>query len=165
LLNTQGINKPAYYSYKFLNELGKSELQNSDENSWICKDDKGSVQILLWDFTYTLPQDSINNQEYYIRDLPALPKGKVQINLSGLAKGKYQLEIYKVGYKVNDAYADYLALKRPAQLTKAQVEQIKKQNDGSPFMVEDVKIKNKQTFVKELDMRENDVYLLKIIKK
>ncbi len=164
LLNTQGINKSAYYSYKFLNEMGTTELQNTDQNSWVCKDEGGNVQVLLWDFTQTLPADSVNNQAYYIRDLPAKPKGKVRIDLSCIAKGKYKLEIYKVGYKSNDAYSTYLAMGRPNQLTKAQVEQIKKQNDGSPFIVEKIQIKKNQSLVKELELCENDVYFLKLIK-
>ena len=81
-----------------------------------------------------------------------------------MAQGKYKLEIYRVGYKSNDAYSTYLAMGRPDQLTKAQVEQIKKQNDGSPMAIENIQIKNNQSFVKELDLCENDVYFLKIIK-
>ncbi len=164
LLNTQGINKSAYYSYKFMNEMGETELQNTDDKSWVCKDANGNVQVLLWDYTHTLPADSVNNQAYYIRDLPATSKGKVRIGLSGMAQGKYKLEIYRVGYKSNDAYSTYLAMGRPDQLTKAQVEQIKKQNDGSPMAIENIQIKNNQSFVKELDLCENDVYFLKIIK-
>ena len=164
LLNTQGINKPAFYSYKFMNQLGKTELQNADSCSWVCKDAKGNVQVLLWDFTNTSPKDSINNQAYYIKDLPAKPKGNIRINLSDLPKGKYQLEIYKVGYKSNDAYATYLAMGRPNQLTKQQVEQIKKQNDGSPFSVEKIQVNGNKVFEKELEIRENDVYFLNIIK-
>lgn len=164
LLNTQGINKPAFYSYKFMNQLGNKELVNADSCSWVCKDTKGNVQVLLWDFTNTLPKDSVNNQAYYIRDLPAKSKGIIHINLSGIPKGKYQLEIYKVGYKSNDAYATYLAMGRPNQLTKQQVEQIKKQNDGSPTSTETINVKANEPFVKELELRENDVFFLNLIK-
>jgi xylan 1,4-beta-xylosidase len=164
LLNLQGINKPAFYSYKFMNQLGKTELQNADSCSWVCKDTKGNVQVLLWDFTNTSPKDSINNQAYYIKDLPAKSKGNIRINLSDVPKGKYQLEIYKVGYKSNDAYATYLAMGRPNQLSKLQVEQIKKQNDGSPVSTETINVKTNEPFVKELDLRENDVFFLKLIK-
>lgn len=164
LLNMQGINKPAFYSFKFMNELGGKELINADSTSWVCKDDKGNVQVLLWDFTNTHPGDSVNNQVYYIRDLPAKPKGQVKINLSDVPKGTYKLEIYKVGYKSNDAYATYLAMGRPNQLTKLQVEEIKKQNDGSPVSTETIHVKANEAFVKVLDMRENDVYFLNLIK-
>ena len=120
--------------------------------------------MLLWNFTNTHPGDSVNNQVYYIRDLPSKSKGKVKISLSGVSKGVYKLEVYKVGYKSNDAYATYLAMGRPNQLTKLQVEQIKKQNDGSPVSTETINVKGNEVFVKKLELRENDVYFLNIIK-
>jgi xylan 1,4-beta-xylosidase len=55
-------------------------------------------------------------------------------------------------------------LGRPSQLTKSQVDQIKKQNDGSPFSKEIVKIKAGTPFSKELDLRENDVFFLTMTK-
>jgi xylan 1,4-beta-xylosidase len=69
-----------------------------------------------------------------------------------------------VGYRSNDAYTTYYDLGRPNQLTKTQVEMIKRLNDGSPIIKETVKIKDGITFSKELDMRENDVYFLQLIK-
>jgi len=164
LLNTQGINKPAFYSFKFINQLGNTELINNDSSSWACKDSKGNIQVLLWDFTNTHPGDSVNNQVYYVRDLPAKAKGKVKINVSNVPDGDYTLEIYKVGYRSNDAYTTYLDMGKPAQLTKQQVEQIKKLNDGSPFSSEKVTVKQGAVFSKELDLRENDVYLLKLVR-
>ena len=165
LLNTQGINKPAFYSYKFMNNLGNKELVNADSTSWVCKDEKGNVQVLLWDFTNTHPGDSVNNQVYYTRDLPSKQKGKVKITISGIRKGAYTLEIYKAGYQVNDAYSTYLSMNKPHQLTKQQVAQIKKQNDGSPVASETIQVKGDGTFTKELDLRENDVYFLNLIKR
>jgi len=164
LLNTQGINKPAFYSYKLMNQLGTKELINADPTSWVCKDTKGNVQVLLWDFTNTHPGDSVNNQVYYIRDLPAKAKGNVKINLSGIPKGAYKLEIYKVGYKANDPYATYLTMNKPKQLNREQVEQIKKLNNGSPVSTEIINLKANATFTKELNLRENDVYFLNLIK-
>jgi len=101
---------------------------------------KGNVQVLLWDFTNTHPGDSVNNQVYYVRDLPAKAKGKVKINVSNVPDGDYTLEIYKVGYRSNDAYTTYLDMGKPNQLTKQQVEQIKKLNDGTPVSSEKVTV-------------------------
>lgn len=163
LLNYQGIKKPAFYAYAFLSKLGSTVLLNADSSSWACKNEEGGVQVLFWNFTNTHPGD-VNNQDYYNRDLPAKPKGKVKVNLSGMPKGKYHLEIYKVGYRVNDPYSTYLDMGRPKQLTKKQVEIIKKQNDGSAISEEVVKIKSSGVFSKELKIRENDVFLFNIIK-
>lgn len=164
LLNTQGINKPAFYSYKFLNELGNTELQNSDSRSWACKSDNGDVQVLLWDFTNTHPGDSVNNQVYYKRDLPAKSKGKVSITLNGLKEGKYVLETYKVGYRSNDAYTTYLDMGSPAQLTKTQVEQLKTINDGKAISSEIISVGKGFELKKELEIRENDVYFVRVVR-
>jgi xylan 1,4-beta-xylosidase len=163
MLNTQGINKPVFYAYQFLNKLGKTELVNEDKMSWACKDEKGNIQVLVYDFTYTLP-DSVNNQAYFIRDLPSKDKGKLKVNISGVPEGNYSLEVYKVGYRCNDAYTSYFDLGRPNQLTKLQVEQIKNINNGTPISAEIVKVKQGVPFMKELNIRENDVYFLNLIK-
>jgi len=164
LVNYQSINKPAFYSYKFMNKLGNTELMNSDASSWACKDGKGNVQILLWDFTNTHPGDSVNNQVYYIRDLPAKSKGKVKINISEIPSGSYVVEIYKVGYRVNDPYTTYFDMGKPGQLTKEQVQKIKKLNDGSVFSSEKIKVKSGEPFLKEMEIRENDVFLITMTK-
>lgn len=163
MLNTQGINKSVFYSYQFLNRLGNIELVNKDAASWVCKDSSGNIQALVWDYTYTLP-DSVNNQQYFIRDLPAKSKGRLKINIANVPNGNYALEVYKVGYRSNDAYSTYLSMGKPAQLTKQQVEQIKKQNDGSPILKEIITVKDGTPFSKELDIRENDVFFLNFIK-
>ncbi|WP_431209998.1 GH39 family glycosyl hydrolase [Puia sp. P3] len=41
LVNYEDIAKPAYYSYKYLNRLGGTELSVNDEASWACKDQRG----------------------------------------------------------------------------------------------------------------------------
>jgi xylan 1,4-beta-xylosidase len=164
LLTIQGINKPAFYAYQFLNRLGNIELVNNDPNSWACKDEKGNIQILAYNFTYTLPDDSINNQDYYIRDLPSKNKGQLKINISNIPEGNYSLVIYKVGYRCNDAYTSYLDLGRPNQLTRQQVDQIKLQNSGAPVYTEIIKIQGGKNFSKVLDLRENDVFLIQLNK-
>jgi len=130
----------------------------------VCKDSIVNIQALAWYFTNTHPGDSVNIQVYYIRDLPSKPKGKITINISNVPEGIYALEVYKVGYRSNDAYSSYLSLGKPSQLTKIQVEQIKKQNDGSPVSKEIVTIKAGTPFSRELEIRENDVFFLNLIK-
>jgi xylan 1,4-beta-xylosidase len=145
-----------------MNKLGGTELANTDKRSWVCKNDKGDIQALLWDYTYTLP-DSVNNQSYYIKDLPAKPKGKVKINLSHVPAGKYTMEIYKVGYRMNDAYTGYVDMGRPNQLNKQQVEKLKEEN-GSPVAKQEIVIKPNTVYSREFDIRENDVILINLIK-
>src|SRR5437868_6375295 len=146
------------------NKLGGTELANTDARSWITKNAHGDMQMLLWDFTYTLP-DSTNNQNYYIKDLPAKPKGKLKINLSNMPAGKYTMEIYKCGYRVNDAYTSYLDMGKPNQLSRQQVEKLKDQNNGKPVAMQQIEIKPSTVFSKEIDIRENDVIMISLVKR
>jgi xylan 1,4-beta-xylosidase len=164
LLNTQGINKPAFYSYQFLNKLGETELTNADTRSWATKNSQGNVQLLFWDFTYTNGGEGVNNQEYYIRDLPSKKKGKTTVAVKDMPKGNYRLELYRVGYKSNDAYATYTELGKPSQLTKEQLNEIKSKNDGRPFMTASVTITGDGLFTKDIDVNENDVILVNLVK-
>jgi len=74
------------------------------------------------------------------------------------------LEIYKAGYRVNDAYSAYLDMGKPNQLNRQQVDDLKKQNDGSPVSAIIIEVKQNESFSKELDIRENDVFLLNLIR-
>jgi xylan 1,4-beta-xylosidase len=164
LMNYQGIKKPAYFTYSFLNKMGETELVNADSSSWACKSSNGDFQLLFWDFTHTHPGDSVLNQMYYIRDLPSKSKGKVTMDFSNVPQGEYKLEIYQVGYKVNDAYTSYLGMGKPNQLTRQQVQTLKQENDGSPVATETIQIKSDQKFTKDIEIRENDVFLLSFVK-
>ena len=158
LMNTHGIKKPAYHAYDFMNQLGETELINTDSASWACKKTNGDIQVLFWDHTYTLP-DSINNQDYYIKDLAPKSKGKVTVELSGITAGTYQLEIYRIGYRQNDPYTAYYQLGKPSQLTRNQVEFLNSKSDGRPAVSELIKIGPSGYFKKDTFVNENDVYL------
>jgi xylan 1,4-beta-xylosidase len=92
--------------------------------------------------------------------LPAKPKNKVTLNLSHLPTGKYTMETYKVGYRVNDAYDTYRDLGSPPQPTKEQVAEIKSKNSGAPLETKTVKIGRDGKFEQQFDLRENDVVLI-----
>jgi xylan 1,4-beta-xylosidase len=160
LMNYQDIKKPSYYAYQFLNRLGAAELKSSDASSWVCADSSGGVQALVWDFTYTFPKSNMINQVFYKRDLPDQSKGKVTLSLSNLRKGKYTAETYKVGYRINDAYAAYKDLGSPAQLAKPQVAKIKAENSGAPVETRVVKIGSDGKFEQQFELRENEVVLV-----
>jgi xylan 1,4-beta-xylosidase len=164
LMNTQGIKKPAYFAYQFLNQLGSTELKNSDSQSFATTDGKGNAQILLWDMTYTLPEKQ-NNQQYYINDLPAAKKGEAKVLIKGLKKGQYRLKVSQVGYQRNDAFTAYIKMGSPAQLTKSQVNELKALATGKPQQEKTVSVGKNGNFDLELPMRENDVYLIELMYK
>jgi xylan 1,4-beta-xylosidase len=161
LMNTQGIKKPAYFAYQFLNQLAPTELKNTDARSYATTDGAGNAQVLLWDYTHTLP-DKINNQQYFIQDLPAKDKGQVAVNVGGLKPGAYTLTISQVGYQRNDAYTGYIGMGSPAQLTRPQVTRLKSLATGKPSQQKTVRVGADGRFHTALPLRENDVYLLQL---
>jgi len=164
LLNYQSIKKPAYYAYKFLNKLGDTEIVSSDSSSWISKNEKGDIQTLFWNFTLTAPLDTVNNQVYYRRDLPAKDAGITEIKLSNVPEGKYLLQLTKVGYQMNDAYATYMQLGSPSQLSKQQVSIIQESNTGLPLQNEVITVGSEKSFNYQTSVRENDVFLIELLK-
>jgi xylan 1,4-beta-xylosidase len=161
LLNYQDLRKPAFFAYQFLNRLGPLELESTDpaSASWVTSDKAGNVQVLLWDFTVTNPK-SENNQVFYKRDLPAAPSGTARVHLSHLAAGRYTQTVYQVGYRVNDAYAAYMDLGSPRQLTRTQVAQINAAASGQPRERTTVTIRADGIFERQMPLRENDVFLI-----
>jgi len=65
LVNTQGIRKPAFHAYKFLNMLGDNIIEQG-KDFIITKKANGSVQILLWD--YRGLEDLDNNKTEKIKE-------------------------------------------------------------------------------------------------
>ncbi len=159
LMTIQGIKKPAYHAYAFLNQLGDTELVNTDSASWVCKNNKGDLQILLWDYSHTLPDD-LNNQQYYILDLPAKSKGRVSLDMKGIPAGTYHLDTYKIAYAINDPYTHYARMGRPAQLNRQQVDFLKSQSRGLPIASEWVTVADDGSLKRELLLNENDVIMV-----
>lgn len=161
LMNTQGIKKPAYFAYQFLNRLAGTELRNTDKQSIAATDGQGNVQVLLWDSTYTLP-DKTNNQQYFIRDLPARSKGEVGVDLRHLRPGAYTLITRQVGYRQNDAFTAYIDMGSPKQLTRAQTASLKAAASGKPSQQRRLRVGADGALHLALPLRENDVYLLEL---
>lgn len=160
LLNYQHLPKPSFYAYRFLHQLGDTELASSDTESFVCRDAAGGVQALFWDFTITHPGASVINQEFYAKDQPAKPKGEIALRLTGLKPGRYQLAATLVGYRANDVQSAWRDLGSPAQLTRAQVSTLRTASAGVPLIDEAVVIGADGVFTRTFAQRENDVWFV-----
>ena len=116
------------------------------------------MQALFWN--YTPPQTKESNQVYFKRDQKSKEIGEVRVAFAGLPRGTYTLNIYRVGYGVNDVYTDYLKLGSPSTLTREQVRALAQRNDGRPVSTMRIEIKASAVFSRDVSMRENDVYLI-----
>jgi xylan 1,4-beta-xylosidase len=159
LLNFQGLRKPAFYAYQFLNRLGNVELNSDDAEAWACRD-SGGVQILFWKFAAPVTDES--DQKFFKRDLPAKDWGKVRVSVAGLPPARYQMNVYRVGYQVNDVYADYLKIGSPPNLNRAQLRVLAEKNDGRAVAAEPIGIRADKPFIRDFMMRDNDVYLITV---
>ena len=161
LLNFSGIKKPAYFAYQFLNQLGKTELQNADAHSWVCRDDNGGAEILVWDLTHPTG-GKIADQVYFRTPHPAPAKGAVTIKLSGVPPGNYTVQRWRTGYHHNDAYDAWIELGSPAQLTRTQENTLRQASQGAPEASEPVQIGAAGEFDETVLMDENGVVLRKL---
>ncbi|HTQ51772.1 MAG TPA: hypothetical protein VMJ12_13745 [Candidatus Acidoferrales bacterium] len=163
LINYEGLKKPAFYAFKFLNELGTTELVNADPASWVCKSPDNSVQALFWNYTPIVPPAGENDQQFYKNEIPAKDVGRVVLNLTNLPAGSYSLEIYQTGYHANDVYTRYLDMGSPSQLTPTQVEILRQQSSGDPESVETIRIETGKPFTRTFSLRQNDVYFVRLL--
>ncbi|AKC82798.1 glycoside hydrolase [Verrucomicrobia bacterium IMCC26134] len=164
LVNIQGINKPAFYAYQFMNRLGDTELQTVDTASWVCRDKRGGIQALIWDYSLEQPAPTESNQVHYKRDLPSHSKWNTTLKLSGVSAGQYTLSVYRVGYRANDAYSAYMDTGSPSQLSRAQIDYIKSMSDGKPERVSVIKVASDGTVHETFTLKDNDVCFITLTK-
>ena len=145
MINFQGLRKPSFYAYQFLNRLGDNELSSTDAEAWATRSPNGA-QILFWNFSP--PKTDESNQVFYKKDIPARAVGKAQVRLADVPAGNYELKVYQTGYQVNDVYADYLITGSPKHLSREQIRQLAEKNDGKPIESTPVKIDSKGVFVR-----------------
>jgi beta-xylosidase len=67
LMNPQGIRKPAWFAYKYLNQLGDKAVKVADAQTWATAD-AGGVQALVWDFRQ--PVQAVSNRPTTPRSSP-----------------------------------------------------------------------------------------------
>lgn len=132
LMNLEGIRKPAFFAYRFLRQLGETDVATNDAQSWITKSKDGSVQVLVWDYTPMVPRKGQTDQSYYRDERPAAAKGRLHVELTHLAAKRYRMSSYLVGYEHNDVYTAYLHMGAPLQLTVQQVARLQIAASGTP---------------------------------
>jgi xylan 1,4-beta-xylosidase len=158
LLNPQGIRKPAYFAYKYLNHLGDLELDTGDAQS-LAALDGDVVQVLAWQFT--LPDQPVSDRPYFTALHPTAQIEPLQIVLSGMTPGAYEARIYRTGFDRNDAYSAYLRLGSPAQLTEQQLAELQALTRDEPER-QTLEIGGRGSALLTLPQREYDVILVEI---
>ncbi|RYF02750.1 MAG: beta-xylosidase, partial [Oxalobacteraceae bacterium] len=160
LMNPQGIRKPAWFAYKYLHQLGEREVKTPDAQSWVARDAKGGVQVLAWDFQKP-DQGNKSNRPYYTAVQPTRDGTPLALELKGMKPGTYTMQVYRTGFKANDAHTAYLEMGKPNSLTQSQVAQLQALTVDKPE-TRQVKVAANGTARVQVPMRVNDVVLVKI---
>lgn len=158
LVNREGIRKSAYFAYRYLAELGATELANKDRESWLTRSGDNFTG-LVWN--YTLPDQQQSNRPYFTKAHPATALEPAWIKLVGLKPGHYHLRVFRTGYKANDPYTTYMEWGRPQNLAPDQIATLQQQTRDAPEDDRTVTVGANGKFDQGLPMRTNDVVLVK----
>jgi len=161
LMNPQGIRKAAWFAYKYMNELGDQQVPTTDKQSWVTKDANG-VQVLAWDFQ-TPDMGKKTNRPFFGAVQPTKNGTPLTLSLKGMKPGTYHVQVYRTGFKANDAYTAYIEMGKPKTLTSDQLAKLQALTVDKPE-TRTVKVVAKGTANVKVPMRVNDVVLVKIAK-
>ncbi|MCY1648383.1 cellulase family glycosylhydrolase [Caulobacter sp. SL161] len=157
LMNPQGIRKPAWFAYKYLNALKGLELACEDDQVFAARDgDRVSVLAYAW----RQPDQKVSNRPFYTRPHPASDIEPLKVRLSHLKPGRYQLRVRRVGYQRNDAYSAYIEMGLPTTLTPAQLRSLEALTQDRPEIERLLRVSGDTSV--DLPMRANDVVLIEL---
>jgi xylan 1,4-beta-xylosidase len=158
LMNPQGIRKPVYFAYKYLNRLDAAELKTGDDQSYVTWND-GVLKALVWDFVQ--PTQERSDRPFYTTVFPSLPTGNVSLELQHMRPGTYRVALYRTGFDANDAYTAYLRMGSPTSLSTVQSNKLQSLTTDMPtrqWLV--INANGSGSF--SIPMRSNDVVLVEI---
>jgi xylan 1,4-beta-xylosidase len=157
LLNREGIRKPAYFAYKYLNALKGNEIPVKDPQTWAASD--GSVvSALVWDFQQ--PLQTVSNRPFYRRIVPAQEAAPAELTVTHLHPGTYRMKVYRTGFHANDAYSAYIEMGSPDALTPSQLTRLNELTRDLPETERVITVGQSGSFQLTLPMRSNDIVLV-----
>ncbi|MFZ0304037.1 MAG: beta-xylosidase [Terracidiphilus sp.] len=161
LLNPEGIRKPAFFAYKYLNALEGRSIATSDSQSMLAEDG-GNVTAVIWDFEQ--PEQKLSDRPFYTKIIPSHPAAPVELTVNHLKPHTYyDVWVYRTGFHANDAYSAYLEMGRPHELTTAQIAQLNNLTRDLPEKDQIVRAGKDGTVDLTLPMNSNDIVLVKVL--
>jgi xylan 1,4-beta-xylosidase len=157
LMNPQGIRKPAWFAYKYLNAIKGQALATGDGQVFAARD--GS-RVAVLAYAWRQPDQKVSNRPFYQRPHPTFDVEPLKLKVAGLKPGSYRLRVRRTGYRANDAYSAYIDMGLPKTLTPDQVGQLQALTQDRPEIDKVVQVKGGA--VVDLPMRANDVVLIEL---
>jgi len=160
LVNPQGIRKPTFFAYKYLNALQGNGLATSDPQAMLSTKD-GNVTAVIWDFEQ--PDQKVSNRSFYTKVAPSHPAAPVQLRVVHLAPNTaYSLVIHREGFHANDAYSAYMEMGSPKELTADQIAHLNELTRDLPEINTVMQSEPAGTIELSIPMNSNDVVLVKL---
>lgn len=157
LMTRDGIRKPTWFAYKYLNALRGNEVPSADTAVLAARDgDKAAV--LVWDWQH--PDQPTSNGVFFAKPVPNGPAPAVTLNLRNVAAGSYRVQVRRTGHKANDAYTAYLEMGSPTDLSAEQLTELRALTLDRPEANRVVTVGQDGQLQWKLPMRSNDIVLV-----
>ena len=157
LMNPEGIRKPAWFAYKYLNAVRGQAISSEDDQVFAARDG-GKVAVLA--YAWRQPDQTVSNRPYYTRLHPPVSAPPLRLRLAGLKPGSYRLRARRTGYRANDAYSAYIDMGMPKALTSAQLARLRALTTDRPEVDRVIKVAGEAVI--DLPMRANDIVLVEL---
>lgn len=159
LMNREGIRKPAWFAYKYLNAVKGREIATGDDEA-IAATQNGATAVLLW--AWRQPPQEVSNRPFFTKVLPASPDKPADLHFSGLAPGRYRATVRRVGFKANDAHTRYLEMGSPKDLSTPQLAELQRLTRDLPETRTLVHVGRDGRYAMSVKVRTNDAVLVSL---
>lgn len=157
LMNKDGIRKPAWFTYKYLNALRGDAIAVKDTQSFVARDGQ-NVAAVIWDWQQ--PEQKVSNKPFFTRLVPTAKSRPVELHFDHLRPGTYHLQVHRTGYRRNDPLSLYIDMGMPAALDADEMAQMQAETADRPESDRVVSVAQDGTLDLSLPMRRNDVTLV-----
>lgn len=157
LMNREGIRKPAWFAYKYLNALKGRTIPVADTTVMAAADGR-RIAALVWDWQQ--PVQAVSNKPFYTRQVPATAGKPVAVRFDHVPSGTYRLIVRKTGYRRNDPLSLYIDMGMPKALDAVQLGRLQKETADLPEQDRMVTIDARGAARIVVPMRSNDVALV-----
>ncbi len=162
LLNPQGIRKPAYFAYRYLDALQGDSLATNDPQA-MQSAEGGNVAAVIW--TFHQPDQKVSNRSFYTRVIPSHSVAPVNLHLTHLAANSSDhLDVHRTGFHADDAYTAYIELGSPKVLTEAQIAHLNELTQDLPETDKVVRSDTGGNVEFTFPMNSNDIALVKLVR-
>ncbi len=130
LLSKDGIKKPSYYAYYFLNSIGKY-LISTDDNSIVTTNGHNSYYIACHNYRHLNYKYYLKSEnEFELENMYQLyeDNGSLQLNyeLTNVKNGRYKIKTYAINEDNGSVQQEWRRMGLNKQLTKQEVDYLKR---------------------------------------